>query len=536
MTHQDSLLSAALIGSSTAPLPASDHPADEVVAVIDRSPEEIVLLRAGARRLYERAGHEGAATGEPIPPCDPESRVIGTTQLTPLLRDEVLTGQRELAVPTFARMHELRVVLPPEVLPTVLSLSRKREREAALPILGTRGRWLAHLNADWEWGLAAGTVFDAADATSDLQAMEAEFTQGVAATRLAVLKRVRRAEPATAREWLNEVFKSESAKDRDAFVKCLGVGLSMDDEPFLEVCLKDRAGAVRVSAGGLLSRLPDSAYSVRMRERAEAMLTLESKGLIKKKPVLRCDPPESLDKDWKYDGVPEKATAGRGKRATWAHAVLRAVPPHHWSAKFERAPAELIEAVRDDNFADAILDAWTDAITFATDNVEWVVALASIWMEFAEKKRGEAAQKALAKASALVPLLPAEDIETTLREKLIGSRAAQVQGFQILNDAKCAWSDKFLSWFVSQARSVLGRKCDEMSVSWAEALVRMAPHLSPAGLATASEPWTVGEPDKQAWHHNTVSRHVQAFQHTMSVRVAIEEELQKSIRGVGGAS
>ncbi len=70
------------------------------------------------------------------------------------------------------------------------------------------------------------------------------------------------------------------------------VGLSAEDEPVLEYALGDRDGArARGRRDELLTSLPASALAGRMRERAEAMLTLKNGALDAK-------PPTAVDAEW----------------------------------------------------------------------------------------------------------------------------------------------------------------------------------------------------------------------------------------------
>jgi hypothetical protein len=61
-------------------------------------------------------------------------------------------------------------------------------------------------------------------------------------------------------------------------VLALGVGLSMADEPLLEKLLTDRSKEVRENAARLLSRLPQSAHSLRITGWLQSMLSRNAKG------------------------------------------------------------------------------------------------------------------------------------------------------------------------------------------------------------------------------------------------------------------
>ena len=121
-----------------------------------------------------------------------------------------------------------------------------------------------------------------------------------------ILSRLRKADPAQAREWVSAVWKREKVDARVAFLETFEVGLGAEDEDLLDIALGDKTERVREVAARLLISLPTSALAGRMRARAEAMLTLKNGALDAK-------PPTAVDAEWERDGLTEKG--GQGARA-----------------------------------------------------------------------------------------------------------------------------------------------------------------------------------------------------------------------------
>ncbi|MFN9856892.1 MAG: DUF5691 domain-containing protein, partial [Pseudanabaena sp.] len=126
-----------------------------------------------------------------------------------------------------------------------------------------RGQWLAVQNPEWNYV-----------ATED----ESVWETGSNAARLMWLTKLRLQEPNQARQLLESTWKQESASDRAAFLKVLGNGLSMADEPFLEALLDDRSKEVRRVTVDLLTCLPESRFCQRAITRVQDLVKLQREG------------------------------------------------------------------------------------------------------------------------------------------------------------------------------------------------------------------------------------------------------------------
>jgi len=351
------LLSLALIGSdrrSPAPL-QMEGPLGELIAHLDPTdPPRYVLGAAGAIAAYRQAGFQPPTVAPPpLEPCPPETRARCSPEAARLLA--LLLDTPELLPEWLHLARDRGERVPESLLPELLECARMRAnlREALLPVLGERGRWLAALNPTWRYACP-----------EDPNTCEQRWQFGTRSERLQVLRTVRDRDPAGARDLLATTWSAEPADFRATVLEVLAHRLGPDDEPWLKAALGDRSKQVRLVAAALLARLPDSAYSQRMRARAEACLEI-AEGEV------RVQLPEAIAPDWERDGIVAKPPRGMGAKAWWLQQLVAAVPPSHWSA---RAAPEAILAGTPDSWRAVLFAAWAAAIaTHAAP--DWAEAL-----------------------------------------------------------------------------------------------------------------------------------------------------------------
>jgi Family of unknown function (DUF5691) len=403
----DALVDAALTGTTRQPDPARDTgtPIDALVGDLPAlSVERDILLAAGALAVYRNAGRQAAVRCEaPIacpdgprpalaghrasvvgdllhgrPPAAPrttdngEPGQLAATEIMALLPEAVelvqLSGQRlphHLLVPALdIRDHELRAALP--------------------PILGERGRWLAQFNKAWRWA--------ADDAAGDDADPETLWAEGTAEQRLAILGQMRLANPDTARSWLAETWNGEKAEFRLQLLDVLAKELSPADEPFLVQALIDRSDKVRGRAATFLHRLPGSELGARLIAVGNACLSYAPlgdkprglgrlRGAGRAKGSLEVLLPEQDHVAWGQIGIFERPRddAAAGKRAWYLARVLSAIAPSHWCVRFEATPEALIAAASETEWAQTLLEAWTEAAIRDADPA-WTAALWQWWL------------------------------------------------------------------------------------------------------------------------------------------------------------
>ena len=360
-----------------------------------------LLLRAGALATYRTAGLLPTrdvtplepARDESLPPCPPEA----TTHLEGLL----MTRNHALLPEAFARVERSGRLLPPSLLPLALETLQREARAALLPLLGERGRWLARFNSDWAW--AAETLPGDGDALPP--DAETIWQEGATTQRVALLAQLRVSDPARARAWLEGVWKREKAETRAAMLETLATGLSPDDEPLLDAALNnDRGERVRAVAARLLAMLPNSALTLRIRERAGAALVYDGA-------ALDANPPTATDSGWARDGLPTQSIVQKaGQRAFWLAQLLERVPPSHWEERFGGNPGDLIAATAQSKWRTTILSGWTAAtVRFQANN--WAVPLWEAWLTVPPKVLKQAAEDRASLCAPLAPLLPPATLE-----------------------------------------------------------------------------------------------------------------------------
>ena len=228
--------------------------------------DRAALDALGAVALHRRAGWTPPAgvwnrlTPDPVTPAPPCSDAAVA------LLAEACAERDHQAVREWLRLAAAAGVRPPDMMLIDLLNLGANDADMRLDVaehLGSRGAWLAALQPEWEYAIPLG---DEIDITSRWQTAAPK-------ARLTILKRLRHRDPERGRTLMASTWSSESAADREAFLRVLATKLSMDDEPFLEAALGDRSKGVRAAAVELLATLPDSRLCDRMYRRALAALT-----------------------------------------------------------------------------------------------------------------------------------------------------------------------------------------------------------------------------------------------------------------------
>jgi hypothetical protein len=403
MNIWNDILTTAIVGVERRPflVPHSDGALGALLARIDQADREGALLAAaGAVALYCQAGRLPTSVAAPDGPACPldERRACGprATQRLATLLDG---NQRALLPEWLAALDAAGLRVAEALLPELLELGRRQTslREAILPVLGRRGRWLAAQNSDWSYASFEFRVLSSELGDEQLKTqhskLKTEWETDTNANRLALLKQLRLSEPAIARELVSATWASEKADDRAAFLEAYAVGLRMDDEPFLESALDDRSKEVRRAAAALLARLPESRLAARMLERVQPLLAWvggvkpRMLGLRAGQPA-RIDVtlPSACDKAMIRDCVEPKPPADRkglGEKAWWLFQMLSAVPPATWSQRWGVAPADLLLAAAAGEWNELLLDSWAAATLTFADTV-WAESLLRVQPRYAE--------------------------------------------------------------------------------------------------------------------------------------------------------
>lgn len=498
----DELTRIGLVGTSRHTLAGvvdAEHPADALLAglqVDDR--ERLFLLNAGVRAIYDRCGQTPVEGVSSPPPAPAERQPHASAEIVGLLQQAMDTDPPDVFIEFLDHLRAIGRLLPPELLPQVLSTRASDIRRHIIPVLGERGKWIAELNPEWRWAL--GAVAD--DGGYDQDRLAQSWDEGQIDERCEALRAFRRLDPSEALRRLEEAIGKEKADHRARLVETLATGLSSEDEPLLESLLDDRSEQVRRSAAACLARISGSALAKRMIERADGMFSMQQQGLLRKSPRLVCTPPEEIDAAWTRDGVPAKVPAGRGKRAVWAEAVLAAVPPTFWCGRFGLQPAELIQAVAKDEFAEVVLVGWTRAaVTFVESDAAcaaWLYPLAEYWLAAASSSQSAPGVNAVELLQTVLPSLSPGDAELVCLKILNQNFAGHEHILlALLSALPRPWGKKAAAEYLATLQSICRKRATALLYQWGATLKTAAIAIPRDTFTAALEPWELPDSDQE---------------------------------------
>jgi hypothetical protein len=415
MSAWQNILGVAAIGTERqgVTLPPSDSLLGRALNGLDVSDREGALLGAVAlASLHRQAGLRAATDNLPLPEaCEaeqlPRCSAAAGRHLALMLGGEF----REVLPEWLAALRGAGRRAPEEHLPALLDKASKERalRPLVVEVLGNRGRWLAAQNAGWSWASAA--------------VGPDEWETGGIEERLSLLRSLRATDPRRARELLLSTWKSEYAKDRHSFLQTFHVGLSDEDEPFLNGAVElfgDRSAGVRIEAHELLLRLPSSRLARHVAERVSSHLSYRKPAL--RKPLIEVNMPDDLD-EWGRKNKIRVVTwsavtdnAALGEKARWLLKVVGWVPPSVWCQLWGKRPGEVLEAALNGEWGEALVGGFIEAAGRHGD-AEWAEAILA----------NEHARPALAGwmskvVSRLVSNIPPERLEAIILKEFGGGR------------------------------------------------------------------------------------------------------------------
>jgi hypothetical protein len=312
------------------------------------NPAAALLTQAAVLGAYRRAGTRPGGAPRTLPPAaEPDDRPACSSTAVEVL-ELILSG--EVPIPGGVALLAGQWLdgaeragrrVPARLLPRLLDLGSTSPalQPALRTVAGPRGRWLAGHHERWRW--AAG------EAPDDLDTVQQRFATAAKAERPALLEAVRNADPAQGLEMLRSTWKGDPAAERAALLAVLAVGLSDDDEPFLEAALDDRSAAVRRVAVDLLGTLPASRRAARMADRLRALVqhddsrggALSSLRRGRAGATLSFASPGVPDAAARRDGIDDAAPAGMGVSAWRFVQLVSGTPLSFWTEHLGLSPA-----------------------------------------------------------------------------------------------------------------------------------------------------------------------------------------------------
>ncbi len=497
---------------------------------VDRARQ--ILLQAGAHAVYQRAGRLAD-----IAPTLPASAPVDTMPVCSPGAADLIAGMLQghgvdLIPEALERIRQARVRLPHALLPVVLSEQEPARRLAVLSMLGERGRWLAQFNPRWGW-VSEANITNPADVPADAETV---WHEGSAAQRLFLLQHIRAVDPALARAWIEGVWKEEKAEFRKDLVEALASQLSSDDEPFLEIALGDRSQGVQEAAIDLLRRLGDSALIKRMQARADTMLsyaqlnalvTITIGGKRLNAGQLCVIPPriEDINRQWQRDGISRTPLRNTGDRVDWLKQVLSFVPPSYWEQRFRASPAELIDAVRANEWRVAVLEGWGTAVAYYGHG-HWALPLLT-WFCAAREAPDYVAKPLI---NGLMRLLSRDQAEQFIVAMLAKpGNQKPCRWAEALSAWAEPWSVEFGSYYLAALRAPIFAVSERhprvlVGADWGRTLYRASHALPSLCFECALQPLPLNFTPTDAFGRHS-QRQIDAFHATIRARQRLAEEI-----------
>ena len=441
MKFWETLVGIALLGTERQGVerPTSEDPLLGLIAQLDPvQPEHTVLSAAGAIALHRQAGQRPSLNPHVALPTPSEPEVWPPCQ-GPTVRhlELVLSGAYSDLLPEMVQLmvqHGWRA--PENTLPDLLEQGRNNSplREDLLHVVGKRGRWLAAQNPQWEYAAADWSGLEANTLPPDLVQVWAASNR---TTRQMLLRLWRSQAPNLAREHLAAHWGAEMARDRAKLLETLQVGLSPEDEGFLEAALDDRSKDVRRVAADLLVRLPGSAFCHRMVERGRSHLRLTLGG---DRPQIAVTPPTACGPDLQREGLDPKPPSGKGEKAWWLQQLVGSLPLTFWSQS--APPVAIVSALLDHDWQGPLLTGLALAAE-RQDSAAWAEALLTVAGD-----RLDATQTA-----GLAEVLPSDRREAWLMQRFESTPASPDA-----DNAHFLWAAQYRrDWSAGFSRQIIAR-------------------------------------------------------------------------------
>ncbi len=377
-----------------------------------------ILDKAIAAGIAELGGRILAACPDAVPPCPPETRPYIAPKAVELLMSVVQERDESLLEEFLQRIAQAGRVVPPEIVLELLNLGQAQLLPELRPhirtVIGVRGRWLAVHHPAWSYARSVDP--------------QTAWETGKGKERIQALRQMRAADPAQARAWVQAAWQQEAADERAEFLKTFAIGLSMEDELFLENCLDDRSSHVREAARELLVRLEASRFVQRMWERVRPLVRLRStvsRSAKKPKRALEVTlPEEPRDEHAERDGlsgIRHCYSNERSRLVSPLSQMIGWVPPQLWNREFGLSPREILSLAWQNEHKQELVYGWTLA-TLATQDAEWAEALVEDYLQHHQTSLWRGPTSVVARSTifpvSLIVLLKPQQMERVIQAEI----------------------------------------------------------------------------------------------------------------------
>lgn len=495
---------------------AVGHLLDQVPSA---EPEKHLLSAAAVLSTYRQAGWSAARIENAAPDvCPPDAQTACSRRAGDRL-GQILSGEQRAVLPEWlATVRQASLRVPHRYLAALLDLgvSERALREPISQVIGVRGQWLIQRNSQWQYAAQEG---------------DGLWETGSPDARVRLLRSKRQADPAAGRQMLIAVWDQEPPELKAKFLEALEVGLSMDDEPFLEDALDQKRKEVRKTAAELLARLPQSRLSHRMLQRIRPLIQVHTRqrllGWGKNSIQIDVALPTECDKMMRRDGIEPKPPSYKGEKAWWLEQMLGAVPPSIFSNESGIGPSDLVAAAVRHEFADTLLAGWATGCQRHADS-RWAQALiVTLIDEEPEINKPPAAHMpwsgfARLWIQGLAPQIPAESQEQIA---LAAVAKKGLSGFTIdfLDGCDHVWSAELTRAIIGAVRNAIRRELGPRSGHLPAVLRdRFALRMDPSLVQEISQDWPT---DTETWKR--CSGHVETMLATLQFRHDMLKEIEQ---------
>lgn len=394
------ILSAALIGTERQEFKLSPNTSSErlnnLLSQLNSTDQEYNLLSAaGILTFYKEAGKVANKRAKEAPKaCElddlPCCSLVISKYLPSLLNNNFQRFLSEF-------LEELALVnkrIPTESLPQLLNFGAMNQhyQEAICKVIGKRGYWLAAQNTqnpNWDYAKLEDTTGKTA---------EEIWQTANEATRIHLLRNLRRENPTNAIKLLATTWDKEELSTRFAFIKILEIGLTIDDEPFLELALGDSRKEIRSAAQVLLSKLSQSQLHNRVFEQARVFI---KKVETKKKTTLEAKIPDEFNDLFLRDLAESKSPTTPQDKTKLLQKIISIIDPDYWAKEWNFSIVEVLELIEKSAQSETMFYALSEAIVNHS-KLEWAEQVILKYLP-AEKNKAAILQF-ISKAFSILPI------------------------------------------------------------------------------------------------------------------------------------
>ncbi|MEM1122117.1 MAG: DUF5691 domain-containing protein [Bacteroidota bacterium] len=463
------LVKLALLGTERSTLSLAAKSALEQYG-IDTSKEmtEVILEATALQAPLQKAGYEPAKwEGETIN-SSPKEVLDGCSRKSAKHLELILKGTYSPALSEFVETMQLyQKGLPFESLPDLLDKCVKDELlwRQIRPIIGERGKWLTQLNPRWQ-KLAPNISNE-------------QWEIGTKAERIRLLTEMRRRNPSEGLQLLATTWSEEGLSEKTAFIKCLVIGLSPLDEPFLEATLDFPRKEVREIAATLLAQLPQSQLQQRIFSAAKKAIQLGQTEEGREKPIIQL--PNTKDKDLIRDGIsPKKKWKKGGEITGMLYQMVAIIPPERWKQYLQKSPSEILTFFAQSEWAMMLVEGLARAAKLH-DADAWKEAILRFWLRHYTHR-----QWIQLDVSPILDSLSNEVFNAVLFEKLRAISFLPEEHsplIQLLQKEQYIWEERLVNLVMNQLKTWIQ---ENASYSWSgyqyRLLVKKAAYTVPPAL------------------------------------------------------